>query len=398
MKGVDTPAVPQGAAAAKGAVGVLAGKGQSGRAGNAGREEGGLAFRSLLKALGGSQPGHAQAPRQKDAEAEVAEPARETPEAAAPALAAASDASATATLLLDALRGPVAEAPQPQAMAQPRERQGSPKPGAAKEMPVSVDKADKMPGPTGPAGPAGPAMPSDAKVDLDTADLAVLAQLAQTDGEPAAPAGERGEAKPLAVTPSFTITRQETYLPPVQKLSPFEQVVEPVKQAATELFSARTELADGLSGKSSEIATPTKILHIELKPVELGSIVVKMRLSQGGMEIRIEAAKAETATLLAGDRETLREIVRASGHSIDAVSVETIHVDQLQPDRHNTAPRQDGGQDDTAFARDRQAFDQSRQGEQGRGTRRDDGRPDPASSKDMQDETDTRGRDPLRYL
>lgn len=394
MKGVDTPVAPQGTAG-KGAVGVLAGKGQNGRAGAAGKEEGGFAFRNLLKALGGPPSGHAQAHGKKDAEAEAAEPAREVPESPQPIPAAGDDASATANLLLDALRGPIAEPPQPQpqTMPQPRERQGSPKSGAAKEMPGFLDRADKTP------GPAGPALPTDAKADLDATDLAVLAKLAQTDGEPAAPAGERAEGKPLAATPSFTITRQETYLPPVQKLSPFEQVVEPVKQAATELFSARTELADGLSGKSSEIATPTKILHIELKPVELGSIVVKMRLSQGGMEIRIEAAKAETATLLAGDKETLREIVRASGHFIDAVSVETIHVDQLQPDRHNAAPRQDNGQNDSASARDnRQAFDQSRQGEQGRGARRDDGSPDTASSKDMQDETDLRGRDASRYL
>lgn len=395
MKGMDTPALPQGAAAKAGA-GALAGKGQNGRAGAAGREEGGLAFRSLLKALGGPHSGDTGARGKK--EAEGAEAGMEVPEGTAAPVPATPEPGSPAVLLLDALRVPVAETPPPpqaQPMAQPRERQGGAKAGAAREVSLPADKA---PASVAGAAAAGPAMPTDTEVDLDTADLAVLAKLAQTEGEPAAPAGERGEAKPLTATPGFTITRQETYLPPVQKLSPFEQVVEPVRQAATDLFSARTGLADGLSGKSSEIATPTKILHIELKPVELGSIVVKMRLSQGGMDIRIETAKAETAALLAGDRETLREIVRASGHSVDAVSVETIHVDQLQPDRHNAATRQDNAQNDGASGRDRQAFDQPRQGEQGRGSRNDDGRPDPAGSKDIQDETDLRGRDPSRYL
>lgn len=396
MKGLDTPAAPQGAA--KGTVGgLLPGKGQNGRSGAAGREEGGLAFRALLKALNGAQPGH-PGPRggKEEPELDSGEPAPEAPAVSAPAPApvAVADASATATLLLDALRAPVVAEPQGQATAHPRERQGGAKAGATTDLPSATDRTVGGGSPM----PSGPIMPSDAKSDLDTTDLAVLAQLAGADGEQAAAAGEKGEAKPLAATPSFTITRQETYLPPVQKLSPFEQVVEPVRQAASELLSARSELTDGLSGKPSEIATPTKILHIELKPVELGSIVVKMRLSQGGMEIRIEASKAETATMLANDRDTLREIVRASGHSIDAVSVETIHVEQLQPDRHNPAPRQqESGQSDGG-ARDRQGFDQSRQGEQGRGARHENARPDPATSKDMQDENDTGGGDRRRYL
>ncbi|WP_439493282.1 flagellar hook-length control protein FliK [Bosea sp. (in: a-proteobacteria)] len=154
----------------------------------------------------------------------------------------------------------------------------------------------------------------------------------------------------------------------------------------------------------SEITEPTKILHIQLSPVELGSIVVKLRISQGGMEVRLEASRAETAQLLANDREALREIVRASGHALDQVSVETVHVESAGADPRpgQDAPR-DGAREDGA-GRDGRGFDPSRQQDrqnERQAPQRQDARQEALiSTEDTHDRRESLrpGRDPHRYL
>jgi flagellar hook-length control protein FliK len=196
-----------------------------------------------------------------------------------------------------------------------------------------------------------------------------------------------------------TIVRQETYLPPVARLSPFQQVVEPIRLAATELAATRTQSAPDLDpGKPAEIAAPTKVLHLELRPVELGSLLVKMRLTQGGMEIRIEASSAETARMLANDKEALREVVRASGFPVDAVSIETVHIDGLSADRQ--ASGQDTNRNDQPDQRQGRGFDQSRQGEQQQEPRRRGWTPEASNREDVHDpdQAGRSGRDAHRYL
>jgi flagellar hook-length control protein FliK len=219
-------------------------------------------------------------------------------------------------------------------------------------------------------------------------DKAGATEAGKEDGQP---------AKPL----SISITRQETYLPPVMRLSPFQQVVEPIRQAAVDLAASRAEAVPELgSDKPNEISAPTKILHIELRPVELGSITVKLRLSQGGMEIRLEASRAETAQMLANDKDALREVIKASGYSIDAVSVETVHIDAPASDRQagqdNASNERPGGRDG-----DGRGFEQSRQGEHRQEPRQRGWGADIASSKDESHDLDdarSKGRDPSRYL
>ncbi len=193
------------------------------------------------------------------------------------------------------------------------------------------------------------------------------------------------EEREPAGRPAMTVAvmRQETHLPPVMRLSPFQQIVEPIRQAAAELSAARG--ADALPepelARSSEINTPTKVLHLELRPVELGMITVKMRLSQTGMEMRIEASRAETAAMLASDMEALRDVIRASGHSPDAVVIEAVHVDAMPGDWQRGPHRPEPGTDGAGARSDGRQFNDSRQGAQGDDARRH-RMPDPPSSKD----------------
>lgn len=246
--------------------------------------------------------------------------------------------------------------------------------------------------------------PGTSKAPAMTESGAVAAQPQTEDGDKAEPArGGEGGSSPLTIA----VTHQETHLPPVTRLSPFQQVVEPLRQAAAELL-ASSRAADAIpeldSVKPSEIASPTKLLHLELRPVELGTITIKMRLSQGGMEMRIEASRAETATMLSQDKEALREVIRASGYSADAVTVETVHVDSMPGDWQRAAHRHDNAQpQQTQDGRDGggRGFNEFRQGEQGHEARRQGWTQDVPNEDDTHDVAETRrpsGSDPHLYL
>ncbi|AMJ62639.1 hypothetical protein AXW83_22165 [Bosea sp. PAMC 26642] len=380
-----------------------------------GRDERGSAFSALLLSVNGKATGTAG-----EKAADAASTQDETDQSADAGLAlesaqqqlgtemaAGSGADAATRLLLGALQASVA----PRESLDMRDREPGSKRGDAmaalgsaltaaerNAARMGLNQGTGMEGLSSDMLP-GIAMPSEDAPIGTTPDADALATLsALVDDKQGSSKTEDPEAK-AAKPISVTVIKQETYLPPVMRLSPFQQVVEPIRQAAAELATARTEDVPELdASKPTEIAAPTKILHLELRPVELGSLLVKMRLTQGGMEIRIEASNAETARMLANDKDALREVVKASGFSVDAVSVETVHIDGLAPDRQ--ASGQGGSPNEPSDQRQGRGFDQSRQGEHQREPRRGGWTPDATSKDDAHDldPAGRSGRDPHRYL
>lgn len=407
MSQVETPVLPSPRSA-----GAEAAKNPKARLTAGGREERGQAFRSLLQTL---EKGAGKPAADKPAEpgsAERGDKAEAFPaERLADLLATAPTEPTTPTdgvadaarLLLGA-----AQPPAPETRPEPRREAGPRRDGFAALNGVLARAA------TGAADALEPApLPATAEtgVALPTEEVALPDLPDATGAIDPKPAAAEATAKDAGPDKPFTIAviRQETHLPPVMRLSPLQQVAEPIRQAASELSASRAqEVPDLGTAKPGGIAEPTKILHIQLSPVELGSIVVKLRISQGGMEVRLEASRAETAQLLANDREALREIVRASGHALDQVSVETVHVESAGADPRpgQDAPR-DGLRDDGA-GREGRGFDPSRQ--QDRQNDRQHDRPSPQrqdarnealiSTEDTHDRREglRPGRDPHRYL
>ncbi|RDJ27410.1 flagellar hook-length control protein FliK [Bosea caraganae] len=445
MNRLDTPLGPEASVTKSGA----AGKDLLKRLG--GRDERGSAFGAMLKALDPKKPvvkpdaaddadkagDKVPAPPRDDARAKAADDILATPPAAAAPEQAVSGESAAARLLLGPFQPAESEAPPPAGKdAGPRETPVmAALTGVLDEMARTLPREGRAAGFARPEQPpqpgaAGIAMPSQDKAPA--ADLSLLSRLADVLKDPAAAKdiataqdaaestaplarphakdddqnaapGPKPEGGPGPLT--IAVTHQETHLPPVTRLSPFQQVVEPIRQAAAELV-ASLRGSDAIpeldSLKPSEISSPTKLLHLELRPVELGTITVKMRLSQGGMELRIEASRPETAALLSQDKEALREIIRASGYSPDAVSVETVHVDAAPGDWQRAQHRQDAPQNPTPDGRDGgRGFSEFRQGEQGREAPRQSRTPDAPLSKDEPHdmaETGRAGGDPHLYL
>lgn len=410
MSNLETPFLPPGRA--PGAAGAAATKDPKARLAPGGRDERGSAFRTLLQNLDKGAGKAASTAHGKNADASLTEETG-TAEATAAALALdaavqpapAAGATDAARLLLGALQTPGREAP-PESRKEPGTKRD-----AFAALSSALAKAGTGTSPDAAAGAVKPsasetgiAMPSDTAAPADLPGLADLAALADAledpSGKSEAAAKDAAPEKPMTIT----VVRQETHLPPVMRLSPLQQVAEPIRQAAAELSLARAQdVPDLHSDRPAGISEPTKILHIQLSPVELGSIVVKLRISQGGMEIRLEASRAETAQMLANDREALREIVKASGYALDQVSVETVHVDGTAPDPRpggqEAAPR-DGTADDRSGARDGRGFDQSRQGEREEPQRRGWQQDATTSTEESHDQRESNrpGRDPYRYL
>eukprot|EP01031_Cornospumella_fuschlensis_P045110 gene45110-55183_t len=69
------------------------------------------------------------------------------------------------------------------------------------------------------------------------------------------------------------------------------------------------------------IAGPVRLLDIQLSPDDLGTVNVRMRLSNNGLEIRLRASNPETAKMLERDQSALLDLLAASGITADSITI-----------------------------------------------------------------------------
>ncbi len=115
--------------------------------------------------------------------------------------------------------------------------------------------------------------------------------------------------------------------------SPSAQVADRVaRESATLAAPARPEVS--VAGLARPVASgAVKMLHIELQPVDLGTVTVRMTLKDGGLDLQLNAGREETARMLQQDRDTLSGILRNAGFQVDAMTVRV-----GEPDRTASAP------------------------------------------------------------
>ncbi|MFC1460411.1 flagellar hook-length control protein FliK [Microvirga arabica] len=66
-----------------------------------------------------------------------------------------------------------------------------------------------------------------------------------------------------------------------------------------------------------------RVLSLQLNPVELGLVTIKMRLSGDSLEMELQVEKPETAELLRNDAEKLSSLLRTSGYRPDVINIQT---------------------------------------------------------------------------
>lgn len=112
----------------------------------------------------------------------------------------------------------------------------------------------------------------------------------------------------------------------------------PATQIADRIAREGAALADSMRPADLPAVRPAasgvvKMLHIELQPVDLGTVTVRMTLKDGVLELQLDAGREETARLLQQDRDTLSSILRSAGYHVDAMTVRV-----AEPDRSAPAP------------------------------------------------------------
>lgn len=137
-------------------------------------------------------------------------------------------------------------------------------------------------------------------------------------------------------------------------------------RAAEASTAQSTSATAGPASQAASGSGPVKVLHLQLQPAELGTLEVRMRLTDAGLEIHIEASRPETAALLKTDREALASVLRASGYAPETVTVsvaekggppgESASRDDGQPpasgarpDAQSGSSREQGGRSEARF-------------------------------------------------
>lgn len=96
-----------------------------------------------------------------------------------------------------------------------------------------------------------------------------------------------------------------------------------------QVSDAITQEAAGLqSGLPSEgdatpaVGGPVRVLEMELSPETLGRVVIRLRLTGNGLDVKIRASSPDTARLLEQDRDHLARLLETRGVSLDGLQLE----------------------------------------------------------------------------
>ncbi len=71
----------------------------------------------------------------------------------------------------------------------------------------------------------------------------------------------------------------------------------------------------------SAVMSPTKVLHIQLQPIELGTVTMKLSLKDNALHVELEVGRGETKTLIQNDRDALTSLLRSAGYLVEGLDV-----------------------------------------------------------------------------
>ncbi|GGF47633.1 hypothetical protein GCM10007301_03710 [Azorhizobium oxalatiphilum] len=106
-----------------------------------------------------------------------------------------------------------------------------------------------------------------------------------------------------------------------QNLPTLQQIGSAIAAEANTMGQQGAPVAGANTASTEALAGPVRLLQIQLKPDDLGTVNVRMRLSGNGLEIQLRASNPETARLLERDRDALSALLSASGISADSITI-----------------------------------------------------------------------------
>ncbi len=113
--------------------------------------------------------------------------------------------------------------------------------------------------------------------------------------------------------------------PAALPLATLRQIADAVATGAASLPDPTSVRAGAVAAAWSAAAQadgPVRLLTLQLRPAELGQVMVRMRLQDGRLEMDLRAEREETADLLRRDGGLLSALVREAGYQPDLVTVQ----------------------------------------------------------------------------
>lgn len=120
----------------------------------------------------------------------------------------------------------------------------------------------------------------------------------------------------------------------------FSSFMAPGEQIAAEV---RAELTAGGLGEGSSDGM-VKVLHLELKPANLGSVTVRIALKDNAVTLHLETQRRETLAAIEREKDALAAVLSSAGYTVDGISASP----QSEASRSGTmfAPAASGGAGD----------------------------------------------------
>ncbi|MGA4554214.1 flagellar hook-length control protein FliK [Methylorubrum aminovorans] len=186
--------------------------------------------------------------------------------------------------------------PEPAAVAQ-----------AGATQPVHRDPEPVRQQPDGLARPETPAERAAASVTRAKTDAEVGTDAASGGPSTAAPRSEM-PAEPIL----------QAGAPAPVPASPLRQIVD----AVTAQLPAAASAAQARPSTAPTETGPLKILTLQLHPADLGTVLVRMRLQDGRLEMSLRTSREETAERLRKEGDLLSGLLREAGYEADTVTIQ----------------------------------------------------------------------------
>jgi chemotaxis protein MotD len=105
---------------------------------------------------------------------------------------------------------------------------------------------------------------------------------------------------------------------------------EPTFQSYTDGLSPGSQIARSVTAEIADTDQTTsnkdgvlKVLHIELKPQNLGSVSVRMSLKDDVISLHMEASRHETTAAIEKERSALTSALKSAGYVVDEITTQT---------------------------------------------------------------------------
>ena len=100
-----------------------------------------------------------------------------------------------------------------------------------------------------------------------------------------------------------------------------QQIANRVATEAGTLLSQTSRPETPSFGLAQHSGSPVKVLYIQLQPVDLGTVTIRMSLKDQALQLDLEVGRGETRHLIQREQDALSALLRSAGYVIDGLDV-----------------------------------------------------------------------------